>query len=159
MPCWLRLCACCWCRELSKELQVNVLGYDYSGYGCSTGMSCPALKLMNLHITAHLWKVVFHSNVGSQNLVCITSLHVKLAALATVIDYLHEALIVGKDLMSYWLKDLCMKTTSSHSVIQSVHPIDGCGVGSTPLSDNHLLAIQEQLSSRYQHLEGALDVG
>ena len=25
------------CRELSKELRINVLGYDYSGYGCSTG--------------------------------------------------------------------------------------------------------------------------
>ncbi|KAL0049917.1 hypothetical protein WJX82_000780 [Trebouxia sp. C0006] len=24
-------------RELSKELRINVLGYDYSGYGCSTG--------------------------------------------------------------------------------------------------------------------------
>ncbi|KAL3163120.1 hypothetical protein ABBQ32_009534 [Trebouxia sp. C0010 RCD-2024] len=24
-------------RELSKELHINVLGYDYSGYGCSTG--------------------------------------------------------------------------------------------------------------------------
>ena len=25
------------CRELSKELRINVLGYDYSGYGRSTG--------------------------------------------------------------------------------------------------------------------------
>lgn len=28
---------CLPCRELSKELRINVLGYDYSGYGCSTG--------------------------------------------------------------------------------------------------------------------------
>lgn len=25
------------CREISRELRINVLGYDYSGYGCSTG--------------------------------------------------------------------------------------------------------------------------
>lgn len=28
-------------RELSKELRVNVMGYDYSGYGCSSG--CPSV--------------------------------------------------------------------------------------------------------------------
>ena len=25
------------CREIARELQVNLLGYDYSGYGVSTG--------------------------------------------------------------------------------------------------------------------------
>lgn len=25
------------CREIARELQVNLLGYDYSGYGASTG--------------------------------------------------------------------------------------------------------------------------
>lgn len=25
------------CREIAKELQVNLLGYDYSGYGASSG--------------------------------------------------------------------------------------------------------------------------
>lgn len=27
----------CVCREIARELQVNLLGYDYSGYGASTG--------------------------------------------------------------------------------------------------------------------------
>ena len=26
------------CREIARELQVNLLGYDYSGYGASTGL-------------------------------------------------------------------------------------------------------------------------
>jgi len=27
----------CCCREIARELQVNLLGYDYSGYGASSG--------------------------------------------------------------------------------------------------------------------------
>ena len=27
----------CMCREISRLLKVNVMGYDYTGYGCSAG--------------------------------------------------------------------------------------------------------------------------
>lgn len=43
----------CFCRELSKELQVNVLGYDYSGYGCSTGTPSVSNAIADIHACYH----------------------------------------------------------------------------------------------------------
>jgi abhydrolase domain-containing protein 17 len=36
------------CRELSKELRCTVMGYDYSGYGCSTGQPSVAASIADL---------------------------------------------------------------------------------------------------------------
>lgn len=35
-------------RELSKELRCNVMGYDYTGYGCSIGQPSVTASIGNL---------------------------------------------------------------------------------------------------------------
>lgn len=55
--CWLHISTYAhlsmFCRELSKELQVNVLGYDYSGYGCSTGTPSVSNAVADVHACYH----------------------------------------------------------------------------------------------------------
>lgn len=43
------MCDIASCRELSKELRINVLGYDYSGYGCSTGTPSVSNAIADIH--------------------------------------------------------------------------------------------------------------
>lgn len=46
-------------RELSKELRVNVCGYDYSGYGCSGGAPSVAASIADLE-TVYTWLLAYH---------------------------------------------------------------------------------------------------
>lgn len=42
------------CREIARELQVSILSYDYSGYGCSTGALSVANTLADID-AAYEW--------------------------------------------------------------------------------------------------------
>lgn len=45
--------SCAPCRELSKVLSINVLGYDYSGYGCSTGTPSVSNAIADINACYH----------------------------------------------------------------------------------------------------------
>jgi len=87
-------------RELSKELRVNVMGYDYTGYGCSTGEPSVAASVIDLDTVVDCLLdrfklqpsdiVLYGQSVGSGPSVDLAARSPKLAGLV-----LHSPLMSG----------------------------------------------------------------
>ena len=58
-----------YCMDLSKLLGVNVLTYDYTGYGCSEGL--PSVRHSRADITAALKFLENHMDMSEKNIVLV----------------------------------------------------------------------------------------
>ncbi len=99
------------CRALSHELRVNVIGYDYSGYGASTGVPSPSQTFADIsavytYLTEELGvpmhRVVLYGQSVGSGPTCWLAAHEKAIGGVVLHSHIYSGLRVLYPDISYW---------------------------------------------------------